>query len=220
MKHYSLWSVLVIMVFSFGLATAASAHEPRYIKDDQLVIIKNPEISQAFYSGLKGREARYLIDLKKEQDLYFQILVPDLPGVAKDKTVAVDYLPELGKPAIVFTALNPDSAVWQNYYEEYGGDNYFKGPSVKKMGEPGYYLIKVSSPGNTGKYVLVVGEKEEFPPLEMAKALIVIPQLKKDFFQEPLTQWFNGKAGKYFGLGLIIIIIVGYLFHKFRQIYK
>ena len=71
-----------------------------------------------------------------------------------------------------------------------------------------------------GKYVLVVGDKEEFGVPEMIKALIIIPQLKTKFFNQPLWQSFNGKIGKYFGLGLLVVIIVGYMFHKFRQIYK
>jgi hypothetical protein len=213
-------SIFFLIVFSFGAASVVSAHEPRYVKDDQLVIIKNPDISQAFYGELKGGPAYYLIDLKKPQDLYFQILVPDLPEIQKDKIVTVEYLPELGVKPVIFSSLGPSPAVWQNFYEEYAGDNYFQGPSVKKPAEPGYYLVKVTSPDNTGKYVLVVGDKEEFPPLEMAKALITIPQLKKNFFQEPFSQWFNGKIGKYSGIGLLALLVVGYLFHKFHQVYK
>lgn len=220
MKNYLFFLVLASVALSFAAAGVVQAHQPRYIKDGQLVIIKNSDISQAFYGELKGRSADYLIDLKEAGDLYFQILAPDLPGVDKDKTVTIDYAPALGRPAVNFAIIDPASAVWQNFYEEYGGDNYLAGPSVKKSGEPGYYFIKITSPDNSGKYVLAAGEKEEFPPLEIIKALITMPQLKKDFFQEPISQWFNGKIGKYFGFGLLIIIIVGYLFHKFRQVYK
>lgn len=219
MKRFLLIFILSFIA-SFFIAANALAHEPRYVKDNQLVIIKNPDISQAFYGELKGRAAYYLIDLKKAQDLYFRILMPALPEIKKDKTVTVEYAPELGRPAVSFAKIEPGSAVWQNFYEAYGGDNYLEGPEVKKMGEAGYYIIKITSPDNTGKYVLVVGEKEEFPPLEMARALITIPQLKKNFFQEPLSQWFNGKIGKYFGIGLLIVLAIGYLFHRFRRIYK
>lgn len=220
MKNYFLLLIAAFIVFSFAAASSAQAHQPRYTKDNQVVLIKNPDISQAFYGELRGRTAYYLIDLQEARDLYFQIMAPDLPGIQKDKTIAVEYVPELGQPATSFASIDPNSAAWQNYYEEYAGDNYFAGPSIRKSGEPGYYIIKVSSPDNTGKYVLVVGEKEEFPAPEIIKALITIPQLKKNFFQEPLSQWFNGKIGKYFGLGLLVIIIFSFLFHKFRQIYK
>lgn len=220
MKHRLLLLILASLVFSFTAVDNAQAHQPRYVKDDQLTVIKNPEISQAFYGELKSRPAYYLIDLKEERNLFFQILTPDLPGAREDLTVTIDYASALGLPAVSFAKIDPASAVWKKYYEEFAGDNYLEGPSVKKSGAPGYYFIKITSPDNSGKYVLVAGEKEEFPPLEMVKALITIPQLKKDFFQEPFSRWFNGKAGKYFGFGLLIIIIVGYLFHKFRQVYK
>lgn len=215
-----LFLVVAAAVLSFGVAPAARAHEPRLAKDNQLIIIKNPDISQAFYGELKDREAYYLIDLKQEQDLYFQILVPDVPGIQKDKTVTIEYTPELDREAVNFAVINPGSEAWKNFYEEYAGDNYLEGPAIKKLGQPGYYIIKISSPDNTGKYVLAVGAKEEFPVLEMAKALIIIPQLKTKYFNLPVWQSFNGKIGKYFGVALLIVLIFGYMFRRFHQVYK
>jgi hypothetical protein len=150
-------SIFFLIAISFFVGLNVWAHEPRLVQDNQLVLIKNSEVSQAFYGELKGHEAIYLIDLKKEQDLYLQILVPDLPGIAKDKSVSVEYLPELGRPAVSFLKLNSGAADWKKFYEEYAGDNYWQGPEDKKPAEPGYYLIKVTSPDNEGKYVLVVG---------------------------------------------------------------
>lgn len=220
MKYYFLLPVAAFVALSFGLAPAASAHEPRYVKDDQLVIIKNPGVSQAFYGELKGRPAYYLIDLKNAQDLYFQILVPDLPGAEKNKTVAVEYLPEFGAKPENFISLDPASAAWENFYEEYAGDNYFRGPEEKKFGEAGYYIVKVDGPDGIGKYVLAVGDKEEFPVWEMAKALVVIPRLKTEFFNKPVWRSFEGKIGKYFGLGFLVFIIFGYLFRKFHRDFR
>ena len=220
MKNHKILLTAVFVVFSFAVGSGVLAHEPRYVKDDQLVIIKNPDISQAFYGELKGWPAYYLIDLKQAQDLYFQILAPDLPGIQKDKTVAVDYAPVLGQPAVSFVTINPDSAVWHNFYEEYAGDNYWQGPEVKKMGEAGYYIIKITSPDDTGKYVLVVGEKEEFPVGEMVKALITIPQLKTKFFNKPLWQSFEGKIGRYFGLSLLVLIVFVLMFRRFHRVYR
>lgn len=209
-----------LVAFSFALASNVWAHAPRYVQDDQLVIIKNPEVSQAFYGELKGRPAYYLIDLKVAQDLYFQILAPDLPGIQKDKTVTIEYAPELGRAAAGFSKIDPASADWKNFYEDYGGDNYLEGPSLKKFGQAGYYLIKITSPDNSGKYVLAVGEQEKFGAPELASALIVLPRLKKNFFQEPVSQWFRGKIAKYFGLIFLVSVIFVFLFYKFRRIYK
>lgn len=209
-----------LFVSSFVIGFNTLAHEPRYVPDDQLVMIKNPEISQAFYGELKGRAAYYLIDLAAEQNLYFQILAPDLPEIQKDKIVTVEYTPELGQPITSFVKIESASTTWENFYEEYAGDNYLAGPSAKKLAELGYYIIKITSPDNTGKYVLVVGEKEEFSALEMAKALITIPQLKTKFFDKPLWRSFEGKIGQYFGLGFLILVIFVYIFRRFHRIYK
>jgi len=208
------------IVLSFALATSVQAHQPRFVKDDQLVLIKNSEVSQAFYGELKGRAAFYLIDLKTAQELYFQILAPDLPGIRKDKTVTVDYLSDLGAKVESFLTLDPISADWQSFHEEYGGDNYLAGPSAKKPGEAGYYIVKISSPDNTGKYVLVAGEKETFSAEEIARALITIPQLKTKFFNKPFWQSFQGKVGKYFGLSFLGLVVFGYLFHRFRRMFR
>jgi len=44
--------------------------------------------------------------------------------------------------------------------------------------------------------------------------------LKKDFFQQPVTQWFNGKIGRYVGLGLIGLLVLGLMFRQFNKVYK
>jgi len=220
MKKELCFIFVFCLLAGFFLATPALAHQPRIVSDSRLTLIKNPEVSQAFYGELKGSSANYLLELKQAGDLYLQILVPDLPGIQKDKTAGVEYLPELGEGAVNFAQLDLPVEQWKKYFEEYAGDNYFKGPELKKPAEPGYYVVKISSPDNQGKYVLVVGEKEEFPAGEAVKAAITIPMLKKDFFQQPVTQWFNGKIGRYVGLGLIGLLVLGLMFRQFNKVYK
>ena len=220
MKHYSPLLILALVAISFGAVTIAQAYQPRLVESGELVLIKNPEVSQAFYGELKGREAYYLIELKQAGDLYLQLLVPDLPWISKDKTAGVEYLPELGERAVNFAQLDLPPEQWKKYFEEYAGDNYWQGPELKKPAEAGYYVVKISSPDNQGKYVLAAGQIEEFPAGEAVKALVTIPLLKKDFFQEPLTQWFNGKIGRYAGLGLIGLLVLGLMFHRFNKVYK
>src|SRR3989338_9744592 len=146
MKHY--FAVLVLVALSFSLGLSALAHQPRYIKDENIVLIENPEISQAFYGELKDRPAYYLIDLKEAQDLFFQILEPALPGINKDKLVTIDYVSELGKTPENFLKIDSKDAVWKGFYEEYGGGNYLEGPARRRAGSSGYYFIEVSSPDN------------------------------------------------------------------------
>ncbi|MEA1963902.1 MAG: hypothetical protein U9O41_02095 [Candidatus Aerophobetes bacterium] len=111
------------------------------------------------------------------------------------------------------------------YYEEFGGDSYYKGPELRsnpdEEGLPrgvdvseGEYTIRVFSPNNEGKYVLIVGEKEEFPLEEIIHTLIVLPQLKADFFEKsPLTAYFN-LIGLFMAvfvgiiIGIIVVVVV------------
>jgi len=218
MKRFSLLFFLIVL--SFTIAANVQAHEPRIVPDNELVLIKNPDISQAFYGELKGQPAYYLINLKTAGDLYLQILVPDLPGILKDKGVVITYSPELGQKAVNFSKLDPKSAGWEKFYEEYAGDNYLNGPEIKEPAEPGYYFIKVESPENEGKYVLVVGQKEAFPILESVKALVAIPILKVNFFNKPVWYFFEGKIGRYVGFALLGLLILGLMFYKFNQVYK
>ncbi len=208
------------LLFALLVAPAAWAHQPRRVLDNQLVLIKNAEVSQAFYGELKGHEASYLIDLKQAQDLYLKILVPDLTGNLKDKSVEVEYLPALGESVLNFIKLDADTIEWKKYYEEFSGDNYYEGPEAKQPAEAGYYLIKIYSPDNQGKYVLVVGEKEEWTALETIKAAYTVPLLKKDFFEQPISRWFNGQAGKYAGGGLLGLIILVLAFNRFNKVIK
>lgn len=94
--------------------------------------------------------------------------------------------------------LDGPSTTWTPFYEEFGGDHYLWGPefaaddslkgeALKGRQVPaGNYTLTVSSPNNSGKYSLVVGDLEAFPPLEMLNALILVPQLKSGFFGESL----------------------------------
>jgi hypothetical protein len=66
-----------------------------------------------------------------------------------------------------------------------------------------------------GKYVFVVGEKEEFPAGEMLNSLLVLPSLKMGFFQESPLGLFNSKILVYFVFlpaVVIVAIIAGLIF--------
>ncbi len=173
------------------------AHQPRIVSQD-VVQVQNPEISQAFYGELKGRSVSFEINSNETFTLYLNLLVPDLPGIEKDVSAKV-YSEE---KEIFF--LDGSNFNWTHFYEEFAGDNYFKGPEIREEVKQGKYIVEVFSSDNQGKYVLAVGEKEEFPLNETAKTLLLLPQLKKNFFNKsPLTAFFN-----LIGLFLLIPLLV------------
>jgi hypothetical protein len=188
--------------FIFAKPMIVSAHQPKIIKNQNLIIVQNPEVSQAFYSQLKSAPQIYQIIQDKPFALYVNLLLPQLPSVNKNLSAEI-YQGSVAKENLI-TTLDGPSAEWTKMYEPFGGDNYFQGPEYKKQVDPGTYLIKVFNPNNQGKYVIAIGEKEEFPLKEMVRTIKVLPTLKKDFFERsPLTAFFN-----YTGIFLLVIIII------------
>lgn len=179
---------ILIYIFFILAGTIVWAHQPRLVEKD-FTLIENPETSQAFYGELKGQPDFYQIQAEAPIKLYVGILVPDVKNIGKDVSV------EVNKDDEFYYLLDGVNFEWQAYYEEFAGDDYFKGPelSVGEQGglpqgvqvEAGTYTLKVFSPDNQGKYVLVVGEKEEFPFNEMLNTLVSLPGLKKFFDKSP-----------------------------------
>jgi len=191
-----------LLVFVFLLLSfSALAHQPRIVKAN-LTEIFNQEVSQAFYGNLNGAPAYFAVNSNSSFSMYFGILVPDVKGIKKDVSAIVE------KDGKQYLFLNASASAWKPFFEDYAGDNYFWGPEARANATADNYTITVFSPGNTGRYVLVVGEKELFPPNEMLNALFIIPQLKVNFFNKPFWALFEGIIGKYILYLLIFIVVV------------
>lgn len=178
-------TICVLLVLTGAVALA---HQPRLVEKD-FTLVENPEVSQAFYGELKGQSDYYQIQVDQPIKLYVGILVPDVENIGKDVSV------EISKDDEFYYLLDGANFEWQAYYEEFAGDDYFEGPELSAgeedglpqgvEAEAGTYVLKVFSPDNQGKYVLVVGEKEEFPLNEMINTLVSLLRLKKFFDKSP-----------------------------------
>lgn len=228
MRNLSL--VLVILLFfGIGLCGTAWAHQPRLITGDEVVTIENPEVSQAFYGELTGKPAYYQIISNEPFNLYTGILVPDVPGVDQDVSVEVTYKPLNHSHDIdsgehehkeIVVVLDGTDFDWEHYWEEFAGDWYYSGPEYRAnpaeaealpqgvLSEPGIYTFKVYSPDNQGKYVLVVGPKEEFTFSEIVKTYRDLPALKKYFEKSPWTAYFNIVGIFLFAFIALIILVI------------
>lgn len=209
-------TTLIAAIFLFCLllkAPLALAHLPRLVDGDGPVEIKKPEVSQAFYAALEGKPGLYHIDTAGNLSLYVGLLVPELQDVCTDITAAVFSAPAGGAKKLLFT-LDGESHRWEKYFEPFAGDRYLKGPETEKSVPPGRYRIEVSSPGNSGRYVLVVGREERFSLAETVEMIAVLPSLKRDFFgKSPLTAYFNL-------VGLFMFIALLLLFASVYGIYR
>jgi len=200
-----------LFVFSFTLLFAlvgiAFAHQPRIAGEsaqDKVIEITNPEVSQAFYGTIKDWPAIYKINLSEAKNIYIGILSPNITGADKDFSVDV-----VGGGKHYF--LDGSNYTWGNFHEEFANDDYFKGPEGTFQLAKGETILTVFSPDNTGKYVLVVGSKESFPPKEILKAFVSLPQMKVGFFGKSIFTIFFNKIGFYlFGsVAILAVLVIG-----------
>jgi hypothetical protein len=182
--------LLFFLVIVLACSPAAFSHQPRLVRDQPSIMVRNPEISQAFYAWLNGSTQTYYIKSETPFHLYLNLLVPDLSGIETDYTVVI--YKEAESPENTVAQLEGTGFAWKPFYEPFGGDRYRLGPEFERDVAEGTYVVAVSNPRLLGKYALAVGKKEKFPAGEWLRTFAVLPKLKKEFFgKSPLTAYFN-----------------------------
>lgn len=199
-------TISLTLVALFLIPTLAFAHQPRTVESEVTQVI-DPEISKAYYATLTGAPHTYTIDSPVDFDLYVGILVPDIKSADKS-TVA-----EISKAGLRLATIGGSDASWKTFFEPFGQSSYLDGGEYKTRALAGVYTITVRSENNDSKYSLAIGEIEAFDRAEGVNALSVIPQLKRDFFEESPISFIKSP----FGWGLIVIMyilafIIGFLY--------
>ena len=207
-NNIGLKSIILLFVLFLSIC-AVSAHQPRLVVGvnssmSNPIVVKNPEISQAWYGNLKGQPDYYMISSDKPFELFANILVPQSPGISSD-FVSAQITDSSGKTVAL---LDGNQSSWTPMFEEFGGDYYLQGPTFDQNVSAGTYYIKVFNKNNTGKYSLATGAIEAFPPDESLKALISIPMLKEQIFGKPVTTLFFEFLGIILALGTIMVLFV------------
>lgn len=193
-------AALLLAFTAILIPVLALAHQPRIV-EGTIINVEDPEVSKAYYGMLSGQPHVYKISSDKPFSLYVGVLVPDRPGQKKDVSAIVN---ETGKEASPIATLDGITFKWEPMYEEFGADNYFKGPEFKKQLPAGNYEIRISSMDNDSRYSLAVGEVESFPLGESISALLVIPKLKADFFASSPFTYLKSP----FGIAYVVIMFV------------
>lgn len=200
-------SIPLFILFVF-LPTVASAHQPR-ITESRLTTVSDPEVSKAYYAKLTGEPDIYVIDASAPFDLYVGVLVPDIAGQKKDVSAVVL------KDGTQIAFLDGATFAWEQFFEEFGRDTYWKGPEYRVRAEAGTYEIRVWSTNNDSAYSLAVGEIESFGPSEIINAYITIPQIKSFFFNKPAyTAFLTPFLGVPLAILLVIALFVGIWFWR------
>lgn len=181
---------------------SVSAHQPEYIATETAIAIPDPDTSRAYYGELTGVPAVYTLSSAQEFSLYLNILSPYLPDARKDFVVTVT-----SATGTIVTTLQAPVSEWLQWYEEFAGDEYWKGPEFKRTVPAGTYTISVTNPTNTGKYVLAPGEAEIFTLTGTPSTIQHIYQVKTLFFNKPWYSVFEGIIGKML-LGFVVVSVL------------
>jgi len=195
-KPFELFFVLLVTVFILT-PFLVSAHQPR-ITESRMTEVPDPEISKAYYAELMGEPDVYMVKASEAFDLYVGILVPDVENPKKDVTA------EIKKGDELIATIGGENAEWKKYFEPFGQSSYWDGGEYKARAEAGTYIVTVTSANNNSKYSLAIGEIEAFDGKEGMNALGLIPELKKEFFEESPISFIKSP----FGWGLIVMMYV------------
>jgi hypothetical protein len=182
----------MLTLMALGAAGTVYAHQPYMVTDTGATRVDRPEVSKAFYAELSGEPAVYEIASPDSFALYVNILVPDEMGMPTDLSITVTRGPD------TIAVLEGPAYKWTKLYEPFGGDSYLMGPELRLRAGPGTYVATVSRPGNRGRYVLAVGEREEFSLGDMVRTIGLMPRLKRDFFHKASIRAFTDPLGSLF----------------------
>jgi hypothetical protein len=187
------------------------AHQPR-ITESRLTEVSDPEISKAYYGTLSGEPDVYVIEASEAFGLYVGILVPDTRNPKKDVTARVM------KDDEVLTVIGGEDAEWKAFFEPFGQSTYWDGGEYKARAEAGSYSVVVTSTNNDSKYSLAIGEIEAFDGREGMNALNLIPELKRDFFEESPISFIKSPFG--WGLIVVMYLLAGIIGFALKYVFK
>jgi len=216
-----IYKTITFSLFAFFFIPAlAFAHQPR-ITESRRTLVPDPEISKVYYGKLTGEPDVYTIVAREPFDLYVNVLVPDIAGQKKDVSAVVlkDVPPGEGTAGSAQVAfLDGMNVEWQNFYEPFGADSYYRGPGYKARAEAGTYEIRVWSSNNDSKYSLAIGQREVFDFKEITNALTIIPELKKNYFEISPISFIKSPFG--WGPIVIMYLLAGIVGLLYRAILK
>ena len=191
------FTLAIALFVVFFTTSPVLAHQPRAVEGNQTVVA-DPAISKAYYATLTGEPHVYTIVAAEPFKLYVGILMPFVEDSAKDVSA------EIRSDTEVLQVLGGTDADWSKMFEFFGQSDYWDGGDFTQPVEAGEYTITVSSPSNDAKYSLAVGDVESFTLAQTISAATMIPQLKRDFFNESPVSFIKSP----FGWGYILVMYI------------
>ncbi len=208
-------TMLRLTVLTFlSLPFVVLAHQPWLItfeKYEDTFMIEDTQVSKAYYVDMTGFPHNYEFSLGEKREVFLEILVPDI-GTVDDVYSGTLVKKNRNKIELV-DRMEAKTAEWESFYEVHGGDSYRRGGSFRGELEAGDYLLEMSSPDNLGKYVLVVGELEDFSDLSMGELYKRIYEIKK-FYNKP---FFAVLQSPYYYIPFGLLVLIGGLVYFRRR---
>lgn len=204
--------IVILFVILFSWPLGVFAHQPRIVDSEKINVTK-PEVSKAYYAKLSGKPHTYIISVNSAIDLYVNVLFPYKEGHKKNITVKVFRGDQsLGE-------LSSGEVDWKKFFEPFGQSMYWQGPELKKNVDAGKYEILVQSKEKNLRYVLAIGETEDWNGIDIIKAILLIPELKRNFFEEsPISFIFSPLGYGYILLLQLLALLVGWVILKIMKI--
>ena len=205
MKKIFLFTLVVFMFFS-SIIICVSAHVPYFEHKDftvnkPFVVRKIVSQSKAVYSWLEHNATNpcedidvYQFKIRRPMKMYVELIVPVIgdyyknfvpwfavvgPGLPNPSQELPFNIPN-GYGAIVKENVKPGDPR-ETFYEPFGNKSYYKGPIFnEKLNLTGTYFVYCWDPYKSGgDYTIVIGNLEIWGPLDIIRAIIYPPMIRK-----------------------------------------
>ena len=169
------------LVLVLGIAIIAQAHKPVFkhpgtsLRD--ALLIEDPTASWAFYGNIEGfRSEWFQFSGKRGMPVFVQLLIPvnaDHKMLTMRAMLAGPGLPESAGPMVLPKGYGTrnvkiDSTTTGEFYEKFTQIRYRASEPLRlELPADGVYGVAVS--GSGGRYVLAVGEREDFSVSDVAR---------------------------------------------------
>ena len=204
--------IIIFVVIMLSWALGVFAHQPRIVDTEKIHVTK-PEVSKAYYAKLSGKPHTYFISVNSAIDLYVNVLFPYNEGPKKNITV------DVFRDDQSIGSLSSGEVVWKKFFEPFGQSMYWQGPELKKNVDAGKYEILVQSKEKNLRYVLAIGETEVWNGIDSINAILLIPELKRNFFEEsPISFILSPLGYGYILLLQLLALIVGWVILRILKI--
>ena len=211
-KMINQFRIVIFFVIMLSWPLGVFAHQPRIVDTEKIHVTK-PEVSKAYYAKLSGKPHTYFISVNSAIDLYVNVLFPYNEGPKKNITV------DVFRDDQSIGSLSSGEVVWKKFFEPFGQSMYWQGPELKKNVDAGKYEILVQSKEKNLRYVLAIGETEVWNGIDSINAILLIPELKRNFFEEsPISFIFSPLGYGYILLLQLLALIVGWVILRILKI--